>query len=79
MNIVRIIYTAKFIGRALISGFHFNRIRKARNTSMDLGGGTTSNTPKTKADVSNNGVGYLDGERVVTLTDGRLLRIRDRT
>lgn len=76
MKVPLIKYTAKFIGKALLSGFRFNRIKQARNISMDLSSKTVSDNTQAKIDDTNTGFSYLDGDRVVTRENGELLHLR---
>jgi hypothetical protein len=71
MNLSRMIYTGKVIGRALLSGFSFNRIRQARQISMDLNSSTTGNQSTLEIEVSDSTLDYIDFKRCPSTVSGR--------
>lgn len=74
MAFTKVIYGCKHICRAILSGFQFNRIRQARNISMDLDNYPQDNLAQAKT--GDYALDLLDGHRVVTGTDGTLIHFR---
>lgn len=78
MNLTQMVYICKNFYRALISGMQFDRIRQAQNISMDLDSSPINNQVQRMNDVNDTAIDLLDGHRVVTGTDGRLIHIKHR-
>lgn len=74
MTFTKVIYGCKHICRAMLSGFQFKRIRRARNISMDLDNYLQGNLAQAKT--GDYPLDLLDGHRVVTGTDGMLIHFR---
>jgi hypothetical protein len=76
MNLASIKYANKAIGRALLSCFNFNRVRKARSINMDLNSSAANNEPKLEIDASDTAINLMDSNRAVSTVSGKCIVVR---
>ncbi len=72
MNLSRMIYTGKVISRVLLSGFRFNRIKQARQISMDLNSTIATDQAKLEVTASDTAIDFVNFKRAVSGKNGNI-------
>ncbi len=72
MNLSRMIYPGKVVFRALLSGFRFNRIRQARQISMNLNSAIATDQAKLEVKVSDTAIDFVNFKRAVSGKNGNI-------